>query len=383
MTSALRAYRDRVKGRPDSEHSQALLRIGIVWCATIYTAWIASHGASEDVWLWVVIGVSAIWSTALFGHILWRPGASPSRRVLGALHDNVLTTCWLHAAGPTGALFLFVYPFVTVGNGFRFGARYLAVSGLMGAVGIGTLIVWAPAWQVFNLIGLGVLLSHVLVTGYTGLLLQRLYRVQRQLQTMATHDVLTGLPNRRLFMERLSYALAGRRRGSVGCLYLDLDGFKAVNDRRGHEIGDRLLKSVAERLVTCVRRGDMPARLGGDEFAIILDDLPGPDHAAALASRIVDAIEDIDEVEGYDVTISASVGVAFLPADALDEMPSAEALLRSADEAMYRAKRSRPGQYRLVDLTASLTASAAHREGPSTWRAHDDAIVLPRPYVRS
>src|SRR6185295_2085244 len=108
-------------------------------------------------------------------------------------------------------------------------------------------------WRAFGPIGIGVLLSHILVTVYTGALLRRLQKMQHQLQRMATYDTLTGLPNRWFFTEKVEHLLAARHRGSIACLYLDLDGFKLVNDRCGHEVGDRLLKRVADRISDSVR----------------------------------------------------------------------------------------------------------------------------------
>lgn len=353
------AYKRRVTGRPDSEHSQAVLRIGIVVLVLVYTAWLAASDAGDLGWLWP-IGLSAtVFSVGLFGCILRNPAASPRRRILGAIHDNLAVTLWLYQAGPMGALYLFVYPFVTVGNGFRFGVGYLACSGLLGAVGIGSLVASAPAWQTHQMIGIGVFISHLLVTAYTGVLLRRLHRMQDQLQTMATHDTLTGLPNRRLFMDRLVHVLARRHRDTMACLYLDLDGFKGVNDRYGHQVGDHLLKAVAERVTGCIRRSDLPARLGGDEFAVILDGLASPEDARAMAIEIINAIESIAHVDGHAIQISTSVGIAFLPAGELKGPPVAETLVRSADEAMYGAKKAARGQYRFVDCGAELVAAAA------------------------
>jgi len=175
--------------------------------------------------------------------------------------------------------------------------------------------------------------------------------MQRQLQRMATHDPLTGLPNRRLFLNSLSQVLAARRGGGLACLYLDLDGFKVVNDRSGHAVGDRLLVRVAETISGCVRLSDLTARLGGDEFAVILIGLTSPDNARMMTQRIIRAITATAEVDGQAVDVSASIGIAFLPASTSPSMVSADALIKSADEAMYRAKKSGRGQLRLVEWT--------------------------------
>jgi diguanylate cyclase (GGDEF)-like protein len=348
----LAAYKERVSGRPDSEHGQALVRIVIVGLCLVYTSWVASHDPATGGTLWLINMGAAVFSVGVLAHILWKPGASPPRRVLGAIHDNLVITLWLHEAGTLGALYLFVYPFVTVGNGFRFGVRYLGWAGLMGALGIGSLLVFAPEWQAYGAIGIGLLLSHLLVTVYTGVLLRRLQKMQHQLQRLATYDALTGLPNRWFFTEKVEHLLAARHRGNIACLYMDLDGFKVVNDRCGHSVGDRLLKRVADRISESVHLSDMPARLGGDEFAVILDRVATADDARATAQRIIASIESITHLDEHAIAVSVSVGVVFLPADAIDVPTTAEALIKRADEAMYVAKAAGKAQYRLVELAA-------------------------------
>ena len=353
----LAGYNERVRGRPDSEHSQAILRIGIVGVLLVYTSWVAGHDPGGAAGLWATNLVSALFSVVLVARILQNPGASPRRRVIGAVHDNLAITVWLHQAGPMGALYLFVYPFVTVGNGFRFGVQYLAWSGVLGAAGIGVLVVSAPAWHTHQLIGTGVFLSHVLVTVYIGVLLTRMRRMQDQLQKMASYDILTGLPNRRLFMDQVSRLLTSRHRENMACLYLDLDGFKLVNDRHGHEVGDQLLTLVAQKVTGCVRPSDMPARLGGDEFAVVLDRLTSPHDARTVATRIIETLESVVEVGGHAVVVSTSIGIAYLRAGETSLPPAAEALVKAADEAMYRAKKAGKGQYKLVDVHAELDAA--------------------------
>jgi diguanylate cyclase (GGDEF)-like protein len=358
MESA-RSYRDRVRHRPDSEHGQALLRLVIISLLLIDTAWLAARDPARAAQLWALNGGSLVFSLLLLTRILHRPHASPRRRVLGAIHDNVAATLWLYTSGPLGALALFCYPFVTVGNGFRFGVRYLAWSGFLGALGISTLILAAPAWRPHAFIGTGVLLSHVVVTIYTGVLLAQLRRTQAQLERMATCDVLTGLPNRRFFMERLAHLVASPAYRPLACLYLDLDGFKSVNDRCGHRVGDELLTMVGREILACIRPADLLARIGGDEFTVVLDGPADVDEARQVAGRIIAAIEGIAAVYGHPVTVSASVGVSFVPAGGVaGRTVAAEELLRAADDAMYAAKRSGKGRQRLAELAPVIDAAA-------------------------
>jgi diguanylate cyclase (GGDEF)-like protein/PAS domain S-box-containing protein len=157
---------------------------------------------------------------------------------------------------------------------------------------------------------------------------------QRKLEALAASDALTGLPNRRALDQRLAAALASR--ASFALVYADLDGFKPVNDALGHERGDVLLRMVAARLQACVRATDTLARMGGDEFAIVIEDAQAVTEAPRVAERVLAACAQPFDLEGHRVHISASVGIAFHPADGED----AATLLAAADVAMYAAKRA-------------------------------------------
>jgi diguanylate cyclase (GGDEF)-like protein/PAS domain S-box-containing protein len=161
---------------------------------------------------------------------------------------------------------------------------------------------------------------------------------EEQLRHRAFHDPLTQLPNRALMSDRLQHALSreGRFEDQVAVLFVDLDDFKTVNDTLGHAAGDELLVHVARRLRSCVRSADTPARLGGDEFGVLLEGVPGVDHAVAVAERILDAFGEPFSIAGLPVPLRASVGVAVGVAQTI----SADELLRKADIAMYAAKRA-------------------------------------------
>ena len=169
---------------------------------------------------------------------------------------------------------------------------------------------------------------------------------QEKMIHMARHDALTGLPNRVLFRERLERVLADNRSANqTAVLYLDLDGFKEVNDTAGHAAGDVLLKLVSQRLQQGLRAGDTVARLGGDEFAIIQTQVRQGADAADLATRIVQDLAEPFEIDGRFVAIGASVGIALAPGDAADP----DELLRAADTALYRAKGDGKGTFRLFE----------------------------------
>lgn len=187
-------------------------------------------------------------------------------------------------------------------------------------------------------------------------------RNEARIQHLARHDPLTDLPNRLSFRETMEGAEQSIRRGEVlGVLAIDLDHFKAVNDTFGHGLGDSLLRVVGERLRACCRDGDSVARLGGDEFAILTAPLVHAHDAAALADRIVRTIGEPFEIEGREVIIGASVGIAVAPGDGV----RSETLLKNADLALYRAKNDGRGAYHFFErgMDAALQERRATEMG--------------------
>jgi diguanylate cyclase (GGDEF)-like protein/PAS domain S-box-containing protein len=172
--------------------------------------------------------------------------------------------------------------------------------------------------------------------------------LEAELERRASHDPLTGLPNRRAFVDHLGQALLSTRRKKstkVGVLFMDLDRFKIVNDSLGHEAGDRLLVAVAERLKNRQRPEDAPARFGGDEFAVLLESVENPSEALRVAHRIGESLREPITVDDYQVSVSTSVGIALGTAHTNEP----EGMLREADVAMYRAKEQGPGRYAVFD----------------------------------
>ena len=170
-----------------------------------------------------------------------------------------------------------------------------------------------------------------------------LQRSATQLNHAANHDSLTGLPNRKLFHERLEQAIAWAKEKEqlLALLFLDLDGFKQINDTKGHDIGDLLLTAVARRLTGCLRGSDTVARLGGDEFTVILPGIPSSQDAARVATKLLTTLARPFELDGHLISITSSVGISLYPHQASD----LETLLKEADNAMYRAKQSGKGRY--------------------------------------
>ncbi|MEO8004640.1 MAG: diguanylate cyclase [Betaproteobacteria bacterium] len=168
----------------------------------------------------------------------------------------------------------------------------------------------------------------------------------KMLEALALHDALTGLANRRLLLERMAMALAQARRSKAGMavMYLDLDGFKQINDTLGHKAGDLLLTSVAKRLTAAVREEDTVARLGGDEFIVSLPHVANPADATRMAQKIVDTISRPYDLDGTSASITVSIGIGIFPENGRD----AETLMRAADAALYEAKRAGKNNYQLA-----------------------------------
>ena len=171
---------------------------------------------------------------------------------------------------------------------------------------------------------------------------------EQRLRDQAIHDSLTGLANRVLFMERLRYADARAKRRKdylFALLFLDLDGFKLLNDSLGHPMGDLLLIQTAQRLKNCLRPEDIVARMGGDEFAILLEDLGEPAEAERVCGRIHKQLAEPYQLEGHEMFITASIGIAL----STTGYQRPEELLRNADTAMYQAKATRKGHHEIFD----------------------------------
>ncbi len=170
---------------------------------------------------------------------------------------------------------------------------------------------------------------------------------EEKLKYLATHDLLTGLPNRIIFQDKLEYILlmAERHKKFAGILFIDLDGFKSINDSHGHDLGDVLLKNVAERLLECVRGIDIVSRIGGDEFTIILDDVKDHIFLTSITERIIKSISTPFNIQKKELIITASIGIAVYPHNGTE----GRTLLKKADDAMYKAKANGKNNYQFYD----------------------------------
>jgi diguanylate cyclase (GGDEF)-like protein len=189
-------------------------------------------------------------------------------------------------------------------------------------------------------------------------LTEQVNSVKVKLDHLAHHDGLTDLPNRMLLQDRLGQAIEAARRqgGQLAVLFMDLDRFKHINDSLGHGVGDQLLKSVAERLVACIRQSDTVSRQGGDEFVMLLSGIEHAEDAAQFAQKILSKLALPHAIDGFDLQVSVSIGIGLYPADGKD----VATLLKSADTAMYHAKENGRNNYKFFE--PAMNARALERQ---------------------
>ena len=205
---------------------------------------------------------------------------------------------------------------------------------------------------------------------------------EQQLKKLAHFDALTGLPNRTLFSDRLDQAMrqTERRQQLIAIAFIDLDGFKEVNDRYGHDTGDRLLVALSQSMRGVLRESDTLARIGGDEFVAVLLDLDSSDSVLPLISRLLETAAEPIEIDGAVLQVSASLGITFYPQS---EAVDADQLLRQADHAMYQAKQAGKNRYHYFDLEHDRTIRGHHTNLESIRQAlvADEFVLLYQPKV--
>jgi diguanylate cyclase (GGDEF)-like protein/PAS domain S-box-containing protein len=255
---------------------------------------------------------------------------------------------------------------------------WLGVPLLRGTTSFGVLSVWSDAGNL-NLADAEKIL--VFVSQHVATAIEH-KQAQEQIKTLAYKDSLTSLPNRVLFHDRLTVAVARAHREDerVGVLFLDLDHFKVINDSLGHRVGDSLLQAVARRLLASGREGDTVSRLGGDEFTMLLPGITQAVDVAKVADKVLNTIRQPFHIEGHELFLTASIGISLYPEDGEDT----ETLLKNADASMYRAKEQGRDNYQLCSSAMNATALERLNLENRLRRAitQDEFLVYYQPVVK-
>jgi diguanylate cyclase (GGDEF)-like protein len=284
------------------------------------------------------------------------------RRHVAIFMDLGVATYLTTYFGTAGVAFYPLFLWVMIGNGLRYGRHFMQVATLIGLLGFtGAMatsgFLWAQPGSY-----LGLMFGLVLMPRFFMVMITRLSEVNVQLQAqrdeaefMATHDALTGLPNRAYLYTRLEQALASAERHDtrVAVAFIDIDNFKSINDTFGHEFGDDLLSQVADAMRGVLRSSDTVARLGGDEFVVVIEDDGESSRIGRVVERLFSCVGRYYEIGGYETYVTWSCGVVVYPEDGRDT----HTLLKHADTAMYAAKQQGPNRFSFYDASMSDAVS--------------------------
>lgn len=358
----LSILRERLVNRPDTEHEAVLIRVAFSVLGSCYLFIALQTGmvSQEDrVHVFTVIALILSYSVTTIVAILIKPGISVTRRVTWIILDNGLVTYALYFLGETAIPFFGIFLFNICGNGFRFGERYLYLASAFTIMCFVFTLLSSEYWVTHRVLGAGLLIMLVVIPIYFASLVRQLHVALAHMRAMANHDTLTGLPNRHSFYEQLQQVLkrAKLRNTSFAVIFIDLDGFKPINDEWGHAAGDAVLRSVARRLEQCVRQNDIVTRFGGDEFVIILPDIARTAVFSA-ARNIIDTVAKPHELNGKTVALSSSLGISVYP----ENGQTPDELIAHADAAMYRSKRAGKNCF-CLDEELQMVSSLSMRTG--------------------
>lgn len=350
--ASLTLIKQRLAERTDSEHGQAIVRLAIVLIVLIYFFSDFFAVNTDDInrvqLARSLVLVSFVASIAIFAAILFRPAVSVIRRLVGMIHDVTMISAAIYLGENVGAPIAVTYLWITLGNGFRYGMRYLYGCAALSVAGF--LVVYASNdyWRDHGTLSLTILLMIVVVPPYVGSLLKSLHIVKDQLRHQASTDALTGLLNRAEIEASVS-ALYSHDRSAHVLLFCDLDRFKEVNDVGGHAAGDELLAAVARIIRDSVRQDDLSGRIGGDEFCALLRKC-SLEKGRQVAETIRHNIAEYRLAWGtHNFSVGISIGV--VPASAVDD---SDALFRLADAACYAAKNAGRNCVHVIDPRTDL-----------------------------
>lgn len=345
MLHGLALLAARLRQLHDQELAQAFTRaimtLGIAALCALRAA-LGHDPAFHD--LAIAIGAYFAYALAHFAWVAARPGKFEARRMIGIVGDQAACTAAFVILGDRAFIFFVVYIWTGVGNGMRFGSRYMAAATAFAAIGFAVAVILRDLAATHLDTVVGVFATIVAIPLFVRKLFARLEAAHEalqaqamQLQHDATHDRLTGLANRAVFFDRLDRIIARAARHRVQCavIYFDIDRFKTINDSYGHAAGDAWLRQVAHAIGQGIRKDDTFCRLAGDEFVIIAEDVRA-EQAMRIAESIHGAVRSVDAVAGHEISVTASIGIALYPGS--DPHEDAHALVNRADLAMYCSK---------------------------------------------
>lgn len=309
-----------------------------------------------------VTGCVLVFALVHWANVKRNPGVYPRRRILAIVFDQTACFVAMFLTGELGAVVAFVNLWVSLGNGIRFGVKWMALSAGLATLGWIILGMVSDYWSQHPIWIISLILLNTAIPAYVASLIRgfhdgrtKLAQYADHMEKMALKDALTGLPNRSALFDEFEKASSyARRMGSaIAVLYFDLDGFKQVNDTLGHAQGDMLLRETANRANAVLRGEDVLARFGGDEFVVLLRVHDSGKRARRVAERIRQSIASIGYVDGNPVNVTASVGIVVVSgADAA--RIGAEQIVHEADLNMYAAKKDGKNQIVLTALSSEI-----------------------------
>lgn len=334
--------------QPVSEGGQAGLRLisVAIFILLLWLSKLLGFGAMTDA-LWPIaalyISFAYIWIFVISYDLIH----AQKRKWLTIFLEFSMFGLGFHFGGAATSWLISAPVFSASGYALRFGRQHLQLALLIGFPIVATGLFTQPYWIEHADVAIGLLLTLLIVPTYVFNLSEQVMESKRRLELHAQQlhvetrmDGLTGLQNRVGFSEKIGQQFSDPQKSAI--LYLDLDGFKNVNDTAGHLLGDQALRDAARLIVGCLRIGDVVARLGGDEFVVSLRGLSKHEDANQIANNIINAIEKI-RIEGFeDLRLGVSIGICLLPRADIHNL---DELLRRADTLMYQAKRSGKNRY--------------------------------------
>ncbi len=362
-----RVFDNQYSDSLQQERAQSLVRIIVVSVVLItmsMLSYVGPSALSHAPFHLALVLVASYWFVSLAWLIGVRLARRPSRwrRHLITLLDLSVTSATMSLADTLGAFFYPIYQWIIIGHGVRFGVRALSMATGISAVGFALVIATTPYWQHNLITASGLMIGLFVLPAYFLILLRQLHTLNQRLgvelektRHVASHDPLTGLANRHQFYAQMADDIRRARRHNSGfaVLFIDLDGFKTINDELGHHAGDKVLQEIAKRLHQSAREVDLAARLGGDEFAMIIDNIDNEQDVLDPVQRIAHIINQPVAIHNQQRQLSASIGISLYPQHGTDP----GSLTSNADLAMYEAKRQGKRRHILFSRTLDKASS--------------------------